>query len=844
MGRLSRRKHKPAAGPAARAGKKAGSAQLELPVVPGGKLALTVENVDIEDEMKSSYIDYAMSVIIGRALPDIRDGLKPVQRRILYQMHDMGATHEKPFKKSALIVGDVMGKLHPHGSDPIYESQVRMAQDFWTRYPLVQGQGNYGSMDGDPPAAMRYTECRLASIATLVLADIGEETVDFIPSYDNSRTEPVVLPTQVPLLLANGTSGIAVGMATNIPPHNLSELSDALILLLESKDATLPELMKVLPGPDFPGGGLILGREGIKDAYATGRGSIQMQARVGIEEMKGDRQRIVVTELPYQVNKAQLITHIAELAKAKTIEGISDLRDESDRDGVRIVIEVGRGEMPQVILNRLYKHTELRTSFGVIMLAISHGQPRIQGLKGILEEFIAHRKDVVVRRTRFQLARAEARAHILEGLKKAVSALERVIKLIRNSKGPDDARVGLMKLLRIDALQAQAILDLRLAQLSQLERLKLDEEYRETLKTIARLKGILDSERRVREVIKDELEELKKRFGDPRRTEITGAAPEEMKMEDLVPKEEVVISVSHAGYVKRQPLEQYRSQKRGGKGVTGAETKEEDWLEELFIADTHADLLFFTNLGRVFWLKAYQVPEAGRYARGKALVNLLKFQEAERVCASIAVSKFRDNDWLTMATRMGNVKRIALTEFQSAQSRGVKAISIRKGDELIGVGQSGGTHEVVFATAHGKAIRFKEKQVRAMGRSAGGVRGISLAKGDRVVGMALTDGKGALLTVAEHGFGKRTPMTQYRVTGRGGKGIANLKVTDKTGPVVAVLRVDDEDEVMLTTAKGIFLRSKVGDVRVIGRNAQGVHLIRLEPGDKLVAAARLAREDA
>jgi DNA gyrase subunit A len=737
-----------------------------------------------------------------------------------------------------------MGKLHPHGSDAIYESQVRMAQDFWTRYPPVQGQGNYGSMDGDPPAAMRYTECRLASIATLVLADIGEETVDFIPNYDNSRTEPVVLPTQVPLLLANGTSGIAVGMATNIPPHNLGELSDALVLLLENRDATLSELMKVLPGPDFPGGGLILGREGIKDAYATGRGSVQMQARVGIEETKGERQRIVVTELPYQVNKAQLITHIAELAKAKTIEGISDLRDESDRDGVRIVIEVGRGEMPQVILNRLYKHTELRTSFGVIMLAISHGQPRIMGLKGILEEFIAHRKDVVVRRTKFQLARAEARAHILEGLKKAVSALERVIKLIRNAKGPDEAKVGLMKLLRIDALQAQAILDLRLAQLSQLERLKLDEEYRDTLKTIARLKGILESERRVREVIKSELEEVKKRFGDPRRTEITGSAPEEMKMEDLVPKEEVVITVSHAGYIKRQPVEQYRSQRRGGKGVTGAETKEEDWLEELFVADTHADLLFFTNLGRVFWLKAYQVPEAGRYARGKALANVLKFQEGERVCAPISVSKFREGSWLVMATRMGNVKRIALTEFANPQSRGVKAISIRRGDELIGVAQSSGNHEIVLATASGKAIRFRVGQVRPMGRSAAGVRGISLAKGDRVVGMTLTDGKGSLLTVAEHGFGKRTPLNQYRVTGRGGKGIANLKVTERTGPVVGVLRVDEEDEVMLTTAKGIFLRSKVADVRVIGRNAQGVHLIRLEAGDKLVAAARLAKEDA
>jgi DNA gyrase subunit A len=665
-----------------------------------------------------------------------------------------------------------------------------------------------------------------------------------MPNYDNSRTEPVVLPTRIPLVLANGSSGIAVGMATNIPPHNLGELVDALVLVLEDKDVELAALMKAMPGPDFPTGALILGRQGIKEAYAGGRGSIIMQARAEIEAGKGDRERIVVTELPFQVNKAELIAHIANLARAKTIQGITDIRDESDREGIRVVIEVGRGEMPQVVLNHLYKHTAMRTSFGVIMLALVHGQPRVLNLKSILSHFIEHRHEVVVRRTRYDLARAEKRAHIVEGLKRALSALERVIRLIRSSKSPEEARTGLMKLLRIDAEQAQAILDMRLAQISALERYKLDQEYEELLKTIARLKGILESDRKVREVIKGELLELKQKFGGKRKTEIVSEGPEEMTMEDLVPKEEVVISLSHAGYVKRQPVEAYRAQRRGGKGVTGAETKEEDWLEELFMANTHSDLLFFTNLGRVFWLKAYQVPEAGRYARGKALVNLLRFQEGERVCAANAVAKFREGAWLVMATRAGNVKRIALTEFSNPQARGVKAINIRKGDELIGVTLSDGNHEVVLATAQGKAIRFREKQVRPMGRAAGGVRGIRLAKGDLVVGMTVTGAKGALLSVTQLGYGKRTLLPQYRVTGRGGKGIVNLKVTGRTGPVVGVLRVEEEDEIMLTTAKGMFLRSRVKDVRVIGRNAQGVHLIKLDEGDKLVATARLAREDA
>jgi DNA gyrase subunit A len=829
-----------------------GGAQLDLlaaagakgaPPPPGATLARSVEPVAIEAEMKSSYIDYAMSVIVGRALPDVRDGMKPVQRRILYGLWEMGLTHDKPTRKCAKIVGEVMGNFHPHGAAPIYEALVRLAQDFSSRYLPVEGQGNFGSIDGDPPAAERYTEARLSALADSVLADIDEQTVDFIPNYDNSRREPTVLPTRVPLILANGAAGIAVGMATNIPPHNLGELVDGLILLLDNKDATLAELMKAIPGPDFPTGGFILGRDGIKEAYTTGRGSVVMQAKVAVEDTKGERQRIVITELPFQVNKAQLVAHIAELVKGKTVEGISDLRDESDREGIRIVIEVGRGEIPQVILNRLYKHTALRTSFGIIMLVLVDGQPRVLDLKSILAHFIAHRRDVVLRRTRFQLARAEKRAHIVEGLKKAISALERVIRLIRESRNTEEARGGLMRLLKIDQEQAQAILDMRLAQLSALERHKLDAEYEELLKTIARLKGILESERKVRDVIKNELLELKQKFGDRRRAVITGAA-EEMTMEDLVPDEEVVITLSHAGYVKRQPIESYRSQRRGGKGVTGAETKEEDFLEELFVASTHADLLFFTNLGRVFWLKGYQVPEAGRYARGKALANLLKFQEGEGVRASIAVKKFREGAWLIMATRAGNVKRIALTEFGNPLSRGVKAISVRKGDELIGVVESDGTREAVLATAQGKAIRFKERQVRPMGRSAGGVRGIRLAKGDHVVGMTVTGAKGTLLSVTKHGFGKRTPLSQYRVTGRGGKGIVNLKVTERTGSVVGLVRVEDEDEVMLTTAKGIFLRARVKDVREIGRNAQGVHLIRLEAGDKLVAAARLAPEDA
>jgi DNA gyrase subunit A len=602
--------------------------------------------------------------------------------------------------------------------------------------------------------------------------------------------------------------------------------------------------MQVLPGPDFPTGGLVLGREGIRSAYATGRGSVLMQARATVEDLKGDRQRIVVTELPYNVNKAQLIAHIAELVKSKSLDGISDLRDESDREGVRIVIELARGEVPQVVLNRLYKHTALRTSFGVIMLAIVNGQPRVMGLKELLGHFIAHRRDVVVRRTKFQLARAERRAHVLEGLKKALSALEKVIRLIRAARSPEEARAGLVTLLRIDQEQAQAILDLRLAQLSQLERHKLDEEYKDLLKTIARLKGILESDRKVREVIAEELRELKDRFGDARRTELVDAAPEEMTMEDLIPKEEVVITLSHAGYIKRQPLESYRAQRRGGKGVTGAEIREEDALRDLFVAHTHSDLLFFTNTGRVFWLKTYQVPEAGRYARGKALANLIRFQEGERVCASISVDESREGRWLVLVTRQGNAKRTALQEFSRPQSRGVRAISVRKGDELIGVACTDGSREVVLATAQGKAIRFKERDLRPMGRSAAGVRGIRLDKGDQVVGMAVSGGQDMLLSVTRYGFGKRTPLAEYRRTSRGGKGVLNLKVTDRTGPVVGVVPVADEDEVMLTTAKGIFLRSRVRDVRVSGRNAQGVHLIRLEPGDTLVAAARVAKEDA
>jgi len=825
----------------------AGVAQMELPMAgapaPDARAGLAVDIRDVKDEMKSSYIDYAMSVIVGRALPDVRDGLKPVQRRILYGMYDMGLTHDKPTRKAAKVVGEVMGNWHPHGDSSIYEALVRMAQDFSSRYPTVQGQGNFGSMDGDPPAAMRYTEARLASISSLVLADIDEQTVDYIPNYDGSRQEPVVLPTRVPLFLANGASGIAVGMATNIPPHNLGELIDGLILLLEDKDTDVKTLMKAIPGPDFPTGGLLLGREGIKSAYTTGRGSLIIQARANVEQLKGERQRIVITELPYQVNKAHLIEHIAGLVKAKTVEGVTDLRDESDRDGVRVVIEVGRGEVPQVILNRLYKHTALRTSFGVIMLAIVDGQPRVLGLKEILTHFIEHRRIVVIRRTKFQLAKAEARAHIVEGLKKAISALEKVVKLIRASKNTEEARTGLMRLLRIDALQSQAILDMRLAQLTALDRFKLDEEYTELLKTISRLKGILDSDRRVREVIKEEMLDMKKKFADKRRTEIQDDGPEEMKMEDLVPEEEVVITLSHAGYIKRMPMESYRAQKRGGKGVTGADTKEEDFVEELFQASTHSDLLFFTNIGRVFWLKAYQVPEASRYARGKALANLLRLLEGERVCAAMAVKKFREGAWLLMGTRQGMIKRIALTEFAHPQSRGVRAIKVRKGDELIGVTMSDGNHEAILATAKGKAIRFREKQVRPMGRTAAGVRGIRLDKNDTVVGMTATGAKGALLSVTARGFGKRSLMAAYRVTGRGGKGVVNLKVTDKTGVVAGVARVEDEDEIMVTTAKGMFLRAKVKDVRLTGRNAQGVSLIRLETGDQVSVVARLVREE-
>ena len=802
--------------------------------------------IAIEDEMRSSYLDYAMSVIVGRALPDVRDGLKPVHRRILHGMNEMGLAANRPYRKSAKIVGEIMGNYHPHGDSAIYDTLVRMAQNFNMRYMLVDGQGNYGSMDGDAAAAMRYTEARLTKLAEELLADIEKETVDFGPNYDESRVEPLVLPSRVPNLLVNGAGGIAVGYATNIPTHNLGEVIEGLLLLLENPDVTIPQLMKKIPGPDFPTAGFIYGTSGIKDAYETGRGLLTVRAKVAIEtDERTDRERLIVTEIPYQVNKSKLIEKIADLAQEDRVTGISDIRDESDREGVRVVIELKRNEIPLVVLHNLYKHTQLQTTFGVNMLALVNHRREVLNLKRILEAFVEHRREVVVRRTAYDLRKAEERAHILEGLKIALDNLDAVIALIRRSQSPDVARTGLMQQFRLSEIQANAILEMRLQRLTQLERDKLVEEYREVLKTIEYLRSVLGSEALVRKIIQDELIEIKDKYQDERRTKIVKEEAE-LTLEDLIAEEEVVVTISHAGYIKRNAVTLYRAQRRGGKGKIAMGIKEEDFVETLFTASTHDSLLFFTDAGKVYWLKVHEIPEASRAAKGKALVNLLALSKDEKVTASLPVKEFRADRFIIMGTKLGVIKKTELSAYSNPRQGGIIALSLDAGDKLIGVDLTDGQREILLGTKQGITIRFKEEDVRAMGRTAHGVRGITLEPGDEVIGMETItpDSTTAILTVTEGGYGKRTPVNEYRVQGRGGKGIISVKTTERNGPAVGFLQVRDEDEIMLMAAQGKVLRCKVDDIREIGRNTQGVRLLDMDGDeDRVVAVVRLVERE-
>jgi DNA gyrase subunit A len=800
--------------------------------------------VDIEEEMKRSYLDYAMSVIIGRALPDVRDGLKPVHRRVLYGMWESGNRADKPYKKSARIVGDVMGKYHPHGDAAIYDTVVRMAQSFAMRYPLVDGQGNFGSIDGDSPAAMRYTEVRLTRLAEeMIRDDIDKETVEWVPNYDGSEREPQVMPARVPNLLVNGASGIAVGMATNIPPHNLGEVIDALYLLIDNPEVTLRELMTVLPGPDFPTAGFIHGLQGIHSAYAGGRGIVQIRARAEIEtQARGERQAIVITEIPYQVNKARLIERIAELIREKKIEGISDLRDESDRDGIRIVLDVKRGEVPEVILNSLYKLTQMQTTFGIIMLAIVDNQPRVMTLKELLQHFLNHRKTVIIRRTRYDLRKAEERAHVLEGILKALDHLDEVIATIRASRTPPEARERLMAGFALSDVQAQAILEMRLQRLTGLEREKVVEEYRDLAAVIERLRAILESDRLVLVEIRRELGELKAAFADPRRTEII---PEtrDISIEDMIADEDMVITVTRSGYVKRSPLALYRAQNRGGKGRTGMVTKDDDLVEHLYVASAHSFILVFTESGRMHWLKVHEIPETGAAAKGKAIVNLLNLEANERVATTVAVREFRSDRYLVFATAYGTIKKTALSAYANPRLGGIIGINLEDGDRLLAVRETDGGKEVLLATAKGYAIRFPEADVRPTGRATYGVRGISLRPGDRVVEMAVLEAEGEVLTVTARGFGKRTPLDDYRKQSRGGLGVINLKVSDKTGEVISVKHVVPGEGLILITQAGMIIRINVAGVRLVGRSTQGVKLMDLEPEDRLVAVAKLAEEE-
>lgn len=797
-------------------------------------------DVGIENEMKKSYIDYAMSVIVARALPDVRDGLKPVHRRILYSMNELNMTPDKPYRKSARLVGDVLGKYHPHGDVAVYDSMVRMAQDFSLRYMLVDGHGNFGSVDGDSPAAMRYTEARMSKITLEMLRDIDKETVDFMPNFDDTLKEPDVLPARFPNLLVNGSSGIAVGMATNFPPHNLGEIVDGIIKVIDEDNVTIEDLMQIVKGPDFPTGGIIMGKEGIRNAYTTGRGRIIVRARAEIEEL-GNKQRIIVSELPYQVNKARLIENIANLVKEKRLEGISDLRDESDREGMRIVIELKRDANANVVLNQLYKNTQMQDTFGAILLALVDKKPQILNLRQCIDLYIEHQKDIILRRTRFDLAKAEARLHILEGLRIALDYIDEVIKIIRSAY--DDAKERLMERFGLTDIQAQAILDMRLKTLSGLQREKIEAEYNELVEKIKYFKEILSSETLVYKIIKDELLEIKTKFADPRRTALEASA-DDINIEDLIKEEDCVITLTHFGYIKRLPVDTYKSQKRGGKGITGITTREEDFVENIFISSTHHYILFFTNKGKTYRLKAYEVPEAGRQAKGTAIVNLLQLEADEKITAVIPVAEYTDDAYLFMATRNGVVKKTNLMEYANVRKAGLQGISLRENDELIGVRLTDGQDKVVLVTRQGMSISFDEKDVRPIGRVSQGVRGIELNDDDYVVGMEKGNSTDLyLLAITENGFGKRTEVEEYRVQTRGGKGVLTYKVTDKTGEVVGIKIVKETDDIILISSDGTIIRLAVKDVSVLGRNTQGVTLMRMPEGVQLVSIAKVTDEE-
>ncbi len=798
--------------------------------------------ISLEEEMKSSYIDYSMSVIVSRAIPDVRDGLKPVHRRVLFGMSELGSTHNKPYKKSARIVGEVLGKYHPHGDTAVYDTMVRMEQEFSLRYPLVDGQGNFGSVDGDSAAAMRYTEARLSRIADEMLRDLDKNTVNFTGNFDDTLQEPLVLPAYLPNLLVNGSSGIAVGMATNIPPHNLNEVVDGLIALIKNPEITIEKLMKFITAPDFPTGGIIYGYQGVRDAYLTGRGRVIVRAKANTETLKNGRENIIITEIPYQVNKTNLIEKIVELVKDGKITEISNIRDESDRDGMRVVIELKRDGQPAVILNNLFKHTQMQTTFGVIMLALSNGVPKVFNLKEVMEHFLKHRMEVLIRRTKFDLEAAERRAHILEGFIIALDNIDEVIEVIKKSRDVETARTNLMRKFKLSEIQAKAILDMRLQRLTGLERKKIEDEYKETIKLIEKLRYILETEEKRNAIIKEELIALRDKYGDARRTDIVYNY-EEFSLEDMIAEEDVVVTISHRGFIKRFPVSGYRRQGRGGKGVTGAATAEDDFIEHMFIASTHQYILFFTDKGKCYWLKVFEVPEGGRATKGRSILNLIEKEKDEDITAFVAVKEFRDDQYVIMCTKQGVIKKTVLSAYGNVRRGGINAIGLNDGDSLIAVKLSEGNNDIVIGTHNGNAIRFPENKVRDMGRTATGVRGITLQDDDFVVGLLVLKRQGTILVVTENGFGKRSDINDYRVTNRGGKGVITVKTTDKVGKMISMMEVSDSEELVIISSSGMVIRQSIKEMRVMGRNTMGNRLIRLKDGDAIADIAKVVPED-
>ncbi len=798
--------------------------------------------VSLEEEMKTSYIDYAMSVIVARAIPDVRDGLKPVHRRVLFGMHELGLSHNKTYKKSARIVGEVLGKYHPHGDTAVYDTMVRMAQEFSLRYPLVQGQGNFGSVDGDGAAAMRYTEARLSRIADEMLRDLDKNTVNFTPNFDDSLQEPLVMPAYLPNLLVNGSSGIAVGMATNIPPHNLGEIVDGCVAIIDNPKLKPEDLLKIVKAPDFPTGGIIYGYEGVRDAFLTGRGRIILRAKANVEVLKNDRENIVITEIPYQVNKSVLIEKIASLVREQKVEGIANLRDESDRDGMRIVIEMKRDGQPAVTLNQLFKHTQMQVTFGAIMLALVNGVPKVLTLQQMMEHFLDHRMDVLIRRTKFDLEAAERRAHILEGYIIALDNIDEVIATIKKSKDVETAKVNLMKKFKLSEIQAKAILDMRLQRLTGLERKKIEDEYKEVIKLIQKLKAVLTNEKLRKQIIKDELLALKEKYGDERRTEIVHDF-KEFSLEDIIAEEDVVVTISHGGFIKRFPVSGYRRQGRGGKGVTGAGTREEDFIEHMFVASTHHYIMFFTDRGKCYWLKVHEIPEGGRATKGRSILNLIEKEKEENITAFVTVKEFTDDKFIVMVTENGTIKKTVLSAYSNIRRGGINAINLAAGDRLKEVKLSEGNNDIIIGTKFGMAIRFNEKDVRDMGRTATGVRGVRLGKNDAVIGMIVVKNATTLMVVTEKGFGKRSEIEDYRLTKRGGKGVITVKTSDRNGKLIAMKEVNDTDELVIITTGGMVIRQSVAELRVMGRNTQGVRLIRLNEGDDIADIARVVPEE-